>query len=207
MKPDGGSRKWFTRIARRLFRSDGGGVAIYVVLTSAIMLGFGALVVDLGRLFTLQTELQNAADNSALAAAAELDGTAGARARARLAAKTTLITNSQTFATGAADVTITDADIRFLTALPPTDDDPVTSGLEAPDDASARFVEVTASVRQVAYLLAPALAARIGGDGTAPTSGDASAVAVAGYNQAVCQITPLMISVKGLNDSGNKRRI
>ena len=27
MKPDGGSRKWFTRIARRLFRSDGDGAS------------------------------------------------------------------------------------------------------------------------------------------------------------------------------------
>ena len=27
MKPDFGSRKWFSRIARRLFRSGGGGVA------------------------------------------------------------------------------------------------------------------------------------------------------------------------------------
>ena len=193
MRLDCGTKRCLARIARRFFRSDEGGVAIYVALTSVIMIGFGGLVVDLSRLFTLQTELQNAADFSALAGAAELDGKAGAIARARLAAKTALITNTQTFATGGADIVITDPDIRFLTALPPTDDDPVTSSLLTTVDAAARFIEVTASTRQVAYLLAPVLAARVGGDGTAPTSGPASAVAVAGYNSVVCDFPPLMI--------------
>jgi Flp pilus assembly protein TadG len=188
-----GSNCNWTRIGRRFTRNDEGGVAIYVALISAVMLGFGALVVDLGRLFTLQTELQNAADASALAGAAELDGTAGSIARAKQAARDGLIGNGQTFATGGTPITILDADIRILTALPATDDDPVTDSLVTAIDQDARFIEVTATTRQVAYFLAPVLARRPGGDGTAPTTGNASAVAVAGFNQAVCRFPPLMI--------------
>ncbi|MCZ6447833.1 MAG: pilus assembly protein TadG-related protein, partial [Alphaproteobacteria bacterium] len=57
-----GLKRQWTRIARCFLKAEDGGVAIYVALVSAVMIGFGALVVDLGRLFTLQTELQNAAD-------------------------------------------------------------------------------------------------------------------------------------------------
>jgi Flp pilus assembly protein TadG len=181
------------RVFGRLGGDEHGGVAIYVALVSVIMLGFGALVVDLGRLYTLQTELQNAADAAALAGAAELDGSPTAITRARLAAKTALITNRQTFATGGANVAITDNDIRFLSVLPASDDNPVTNSELTTDPAVARFIEVTASLRQVDYLLAPVLVTRVGGDGNAPQSGSASAVAVAGYNSVVCNFPPLMI--------------
>ncbi len=174
-------------------RAERGGVAIYVALVSAIMIGFGALVVDLGRLFTLQTELQNAADASALAGAVELDGTATAITRARLAARNALIGNRQTFASGGANVVILDDDIRFLSALPTSDEDPITSAHLTTDPISARFIEVTATAREVDYLLAPVLAARVGGDGNAPQSGQASALAIAGYNSVVCNFPPLMI--------------
>ncbi|MEE8084984.1 MAG: pilus assembly protein TadG-related protein, partial [Alphaproteobacteria bacterium] len=100
-----------------------------MALVSAVLIGFGALVVDLGRLFTLQTELQNAADVAALAGAAELDGQSDAITRARAAATTALVTassptgilNFQTFASGGAGVTFDpNADIRFLSSLPAT---------------------------------------------------------------------------------------
>ncbi|MEE9196188.1 MAG: pilus assembly protein TadG-related protein, partial [Alphaproteobacteria bacterium] len=176
--------------------------AIYVALVSAVIIGFGALVVDLGRLFTLQTELQNAADWAALAGAAELDGKSDSITRARAAATTALVTassptgilNFQTFASGGADVTFDpNADIRFLSSLPTTDDDPVTVANLTTDPLNAFYIEVTAVARQLDYLLAPVLAARIGGDGQGPTSGQASAVAVAGFNSVVCKFPPLMI--------------
>ena len=101
--------------------------------------------------------------------------------------------NRQTFASGGASVVITDADIRFLSSLPTSDDDPVTSSHLTNNYLIANYIEVTASARQVDYFLAPVLGARIGGDGTAPTSGTASAVAVAGNNPVVCKTPPLMI--------------
>ncbi len=197
-----GLKRQWTRIARCFLRTEGGGVAIYVALVSAVMIGFGALVVDLGRLFTLQTELQNAADVAALAGAAELDGQSDAITRARAAATTALVTassptgilNFQTFASGGAGVTFDpNADIRFLSSLPATDDDPVTAANLTTDPLNAFYIEVTARPRQLDYLLAPVLVARIGGDGQGLTLGQASAVAVAGNRPVVCKFPPLMI--------------
>lgn len=56
-------------------RSDEGGqVAIVVALTLTVMLGFGALVVDVGLNWAARTQLQSAADAAALAGAAALPG-------------------------------------------------------------------------------------------------------------------------------------
>ena len=55
------------------FRDDTRGVlAIYVVLTLTLFLGTGILAVDFGRLTVLRTQMQNAADAAATAAAARL---------------------------------------------------------------------------------------------------------------------------------------
>src|SRR5437879_12041708 len=70
----------------RFAREEGGAVAIQIALTTTVLLGFAGLVVDLGEAFTLNTELQQAADAAALAAAAELDGFSGAQTRATAAA-------------------------------------------------------------------------------------------------------------------------
>ncbi|HQL53142.1 MAG TPA: VWA domain-containing protein [Phycisphaerae bacterium] len=51
-----------------------GTVVVQVVVCSAVILGMGALVLDIGSLRTAQTELQVAADAAALAAAMELVG-------------------------------------------------------------------------------------------------------------------------------------
>lgn len=51
--------------------------AVQVLVLSTVILGMGALAVDLGALFTSQAELQSAADAAALAAAARLAGAGG----------------------------------------------------------------------------------------------------------------------------------
>jgi hypothetical protein len=68
-----------------------GAVAIIVGLSLAVMLGFIGLAIDGGRLYLTKTELQNAADACALAAAYELTGVpipAEAFVRAEAAGKT-----------------------------------------------------------------------------------------------------------------------
>ena len=55
-------------------RDERGAVAVYIGVITAVLIGFAGLAIDLSRLGTLQTQLQNAADQSALAGAAELDG-------------------------------------------------------------------------------------------------------------------------------------
>lgn len=51
-----------------------GVVAIIVALSMVVLIGFVGLALDLGKLFVAKTELQNAADSCALAAARELTG-------------------------------------------------------------------------------------------------------------------------------------
>ena len=52
-----------------------GAVAIIVALSLPVLIGMAGLALDLGKLYVTKTELQNAADACALAAAVELDGT------------------------------------------------------------------------------------------------------------------------------------
>lgn len=62
-------------IARSRVRREGGAVAIVLGLSIFVLFGFLALVIDLGRTYVVRTELQNAADASALAGAKELNQT------------------------------------------------------------------------------------------------------------------------------------
>jgi Flp pilus assembly protein TadG len=178
---------------RRLWQARDGSVAIYVAFASVIMIGFGALVVDGGRAYTLQTELQNAADAAALAGAAELDRTATSITRAQMAAKDVLIKNLQTFASGGQDIVVEDTHIRFLSALPADDDAPIPSSNVTADPLLARYIQVTPSVREVNYLLGPVLAAFHGDPDGNLSKGTASATAVAGLECVVCNFPPLMI--------------
>ena len=70
----------------RLLRSDDGAVAPTVALSLTALIAAGGLAFDYARLASLDTELQNAADQAALAAASQLDGEAGACSRAANAA-------------------------------------------------------------------------------------------------------------------------
>ncbi len=62
-----------SRPLRSLVRDVRGAVAVYVAIVSPALLGIGALSIDLGRLMTVNTELQSAADAAALAGAAAKD--------------------------------------------------------------------------------------------------------------------------------------
>lgn len=75
---------------QRLMRSQRGAYLVIVSLLLVVLIGFGALALDLGRLFVLRSEMQNAADAAALAAAMELGREAGAQGRAILAARDVL---------------------------------------------------------------------------------------------------------------------
>jgi hypothetical protein len=54
-------------------RAQHGAVALLVALALIVLVGVAGIVIDLGRLFVIKTELQNAADACALAAARELN--------------------------------------------------------------------------------------------------------------------------------------
>jgi hypothetical protein len=62
-------------------KAQRGSVAIITGLALAVLIGIVGLALDLGRLFVVKTELQNAADACALAASRELNGLADALTR------------------------------------------------------------------------------------------------------------------------------
>ena len=152
----GGSRKSLIRDAR-------GAVAVYVAIVAPVLFGVGALTLDVGRLITLHTELQAAADAAAIAGARELDRFPGAIEKAKEAAANAL-TNIQTFATGTKqaivdtttlkndcglDPALGDPCIRFLRSLPQDlfDDADPPNLLDRGDDrpiTSTEYIDPTA---------------------------------------------------------------
>lgn len=94
---------------------QGGAVAIIVALSLFVLVGMIGLVLDLGRLYIIKTELQNVADACALAAARELNGDANSLTRAENAGITVGGRNRVDFQSGL--VNIQSGDITFSVTL------------------------------------------------------------------------------------------
>jgi hypothetical protein len=183
----------------RLARDERGVITVMTVIATVLFVAIGGLAIDLGRMYSLHSQLQSYADHVALAAAAELDGLNGAIARARRAAQgdsgTPPLTDVQTFALGSPDLSVLEP--VFLRALPP---DPVAqydmSDL-APyvtvEDSKARFVWVTVEPRTMNFLMLPIMHLFADRDLNTPDSATLSATAVAGFTREVCNSPPLMM--------------
>jgi Flp pilus assembly protein TadG len=171
-----------------------GAVAPTVALSLFALIGAGGIAFDYARLASMDTELQNAADQAALAAATQLDKGSDACARAGAAAEN-LLSNETFFANdgGGSAITVFARDTNGI-AVPETACDqadnvrfwqdkaktqPATSG------AQARFVEVIVNGRVANYALTPVVAAF--------NSGTIAAAAMAGLGSAICKVPPLMI--------------
>ena len=95
-------------------RSNRGSIVIFVVLMMPLLLGIMGIALDMGKLFVVKSELQNAADACALAAAYELDGTGSQFTRAESAGISLAIANRTLFQKEAVAATA-DASIQFST--------------------------------------------------------------------------------------------
>jgi Flp pilus assembly protein TadG len=176
-----------------LYRSNDGAVAPVVALTLTALIAAGGIAFDYARMASMDTELQSAADQAALAAASQLDGESGACARA-VAAAQNLVSNKTYFANDLGGVAVTIADSGVCTNDTDITDDPTASvrffvdkkgETPATNVGEAHFVEVRVNSRRANY----ALTAIVG----ALTSGDISAKARAGLGTALCKVPPLMI--------------
>jgi Flp pilus assembly protein TadG len=175
-------------LAKALLGEESGAVASLYALALPALIVAGGIAFDYARLASMDTELQNAADQAALAAATQLDQAAGSCARASSAA-VTLVTNNTLFANetgGARAVTITGvADCVFAAGEKIRfwqDKDKTTA---ATSDANARFVEVTVDARTARYALTPIVGVF--------NSGAIDATALAGLGSAICKVPPVMI--------------
>lgn len=165
-----------------LWRDTRGAILIYVTVGLTVLLGGAALVIDAGRLYTMSSELQAAADAFALACAAELDRTADSETRALLAVNT-LVANKDTYSQNASSGILAQAPI-FLSALP-ADNEALSTATVSTDPSETRFCQVSVQTKTMDTYFIRAL--------TGQTSISTNAVAVAGFDQAVCQFTPLFI--------------
>ena len=179
--------------AKRLWSDQSGAIAAVYALALPALIAVGGIAFDYARMAALDTELQNAADQAALAAVTQLDQTATSCTRAVAAARS-LITNSTLFANdgAAAGTTVaispqstsgcgngTTDQIIFYSAYTSASSNTVTT-----DPLAARFVSVTVNPRKAVYALTPIVALL--------NSGDLRGAAVAGLGSAICKVPPVM---------------
>ncbi|MCT8329914.1 pilus assembly protein TadG-related protein [Albidovulum sediminis] len=181
------------RTAARFAKDEDGAILVMVAVSLGVILGMIALSYDLGRIAATQSELQSYADHVALAAAGELDGEAGARARAQAAAAN-FFTDRQTFGDDATGQTLNSADyaLTFLRSLPAVDTDAITSTHAATTDQNAIYARVIVTPKTVPFTFGRAFFALSGFAQRTPIVG---AEAVAGFTSYACDITPMMFCV------------
>ena len=173
----------------KLARDKRGAVAPTVGLSLFALIGAGGIAFDYARLASLDTELQQAADQAALAAATQLDQQAGAVARATAAAQGLLV-NSTLFANdgNVAGRAVTIPSVLFYATKANAEAGngqacPTAGAVTA--DATARFVCVRTGTRIARYAMTPVV--------NAFASGSISAMAVAGLGSAICKTPPVMM--------------
>ena len=185
-----------------LFRDNKGAVAPIVALSLVGLIAAGGVAFDYARLASMDTELQDAADQAALAAVTQLDGTSTATARAITAAQTLLANDSRFANDGRGPViltgqsvtdtngNVTGARIHFYASKSDAENDtnelPVSTAANiAAADKAAKFVKVEVTARKAVYALTPIARAF--------SSGDIDASATAGLGSAICKVPPVMI--------------
>jgi Flp pilus assembly protein TadG len=174
---------------RRHAADERGAVALYVALAGALIAGSLVLAVDVGRTAVVRTEMQNAADASAVAAATQLDGGEGARKRAEALARETAL-DSSSFAGGE----LTVASVAFYSQYGDTT-------TAATSDADARFVEVSLDSQKVHMMFGPVIDALTGGSGSGSKTLEATAVGTT--DPIICNAPPFMICDLTENDKNS----
>ena len=166
----------FVPIIKAFWDDTQGIILPYVTMMLVVIIGVSVLALDGARFMYLQTQLQNGADALALSAAAELDRTPTAITRALNAINKF----------GNSDPNVKVADVKFLSALPLHDTDPISRAYVTTEPTQAAFVEVTVQPITMQTILP----ASVFGGANVLTTG---AQAVAGFDQVVCDFTPIYI--------------
>lgn len=180
-------------IAKRLIRSERAAVAPVVALSLVGLIACGGIAFDYARLAAMDTELQNAADQAALAAATQLDRLEDSQTRAIAAvqggtATGRLANNNTRFANDGGGAAIAITAVTFCESFDDdvADTDAACEEADAGDGENSRFVIVTTELRTANYALTPIVAA---------LSGVSAARAVAGVESSLCNVAPLLVCV------------
>lgn len=178
-------------------KNESAAVAPTIALSLFALIAVGGVGFDYARMAAMDSELQNAADQAALAAATQLDGQADATKRAEEAASG-LVSNSTLFANDGAGTGVTIATVNFfscttLACRTAKMDGTLTKALmtqvtrddsSVTDDAQAGYVEVTVGARTAEFALTPIVSAL--------NSGAIDAAALAGLGSSICKSPPVM---------------
>ena len=161
-----------------LKRDRSGAIAPTVALSLFALVAAGGLAFDYAHLATLDTELQDAADQSALAAASQLDGQPNAMARATAAAQS-LVANRALMANYTTNPAVAMQTPTYYVSYDRVND---TYGAVATTDATAKVVKVAVVGRRVLYAFT-----------LNTTQAPIQAEAVASLGTAICKTPPVMI--------------
>src|SRR5437588_2623873 len=172
------------RRGRSIWSNDEGAVAPTVALALVGLIAVGGIAFDYAHLASLDTELQQAADQAALAAATQLDGQSGAIARATAAAQS-LITNRTLLAGGSGSNAVTVPTITFCSAFDDSVASTATACTTTTSDSAAKEVWVQIGGRTANYTLTPIVGLI--------SSGSISAEGVASMSSAICKTPPVML--------------
>lgn len=172
------------RLLAKFLGNQRGAVAVWAALIGPVLVGVGALAVDVSRVYNLDADLQTAADAMARAGAVELDGRSDSISRATSAVNN-LVSNDQRFSNqGRGPVAI--ESIRFLASIPASDAEAIDPASETSDPAEAKFVEVTVRPERLTTLLPPQIASGVVGV-------TVKAHAVGGRTSRICNAAPLFV--------------
>jgi len=170
---------------KRFLKNQQGAVAATYALALIPLIAIAGLGFDYARVAGMDTELQNAADQAALAGSTQLDRRSGSMERSINAVRTGLVSNHTLFAS---DGTTTNVDVPELNIKFYSNRIDAEAGTNSFTDttrfAEAGFVSVTVETRSANYSLTPIVGA---------IKGDMFASAVAGLGSALCRIPPLMV--------------
>ncbi len=166
-----------------LWSDESGAAAALYALALPALVAVAGIAFDYARVAAMDSELQNAADQAALAAATQLDRRDGAVARARSAA-TTFISNETRFANDGAGRDVANLTVRIYATQGAAETCADAGALADTAFAQAAFVCVQVNTRTANYALTPIVGA---------LRGDIFSQAVAGLGSALCRTPPLMI--------------
>lgn len=166
----------------RAFQIDtSAAIAATYALSMFLLVAVAGVAWDWTRMTAMDSELQNAADQAALAAATQLDGKVDAIDRATLAASN-LVTNGSLMSNDGGTYALAVEGLVFFDGHDQSTD---TFGPITTDDVEARAVTVTIAPREAVYALTPVIGLF--------RSGGVNAQASAALGSAICNTPPVMM--------------
>lgn len=181
------------KILNLSLRDDESGIAlIYVTAALPVIIGLALLAVDVGRYTALNSSLQHGADSLALAGAAELDRGPTSISRSEDAMKQFITQNTALFTSSASTINWADVTTCYLSSIPANDSDPISSSncldkAAATSSSSAKFVQVIVNPKSYTTIFPVTFL------GAISNTSQTSAQAVAGFQMAACNFTPVFI--------------